>query len=110
MTVVASQVEGMVLIHEKLFESRMFFVDKLISMGARIVLCDPHRAVVSGPSKLQGAKLSSPDVRAGMAMIIAALCAEGTSRIQNVYQIERGYENIVEKLSSIGAAIERLPV
>lgn len=110
MTVVASQVEGTVLIHEKLFESRMFFVDKLISMGARIVLCDPHRAVVSGPSKLQGAKLSSPDVRAGMAMIIAALCAEGTSRIQNVYQIERGYENIVEKLSSVGAVIERIPV
>lgn len=110
MTVVASQVEGMVLIHEKLFESRMFFVDKLISMGARIVLCDPHRAVVSGPSKLHGAKLSSPDVRAGMAMIIAALCAEGVSKIQNIYQIERGYENIVGKLISIGAAIERVPV
>ena len=110
MTVVASQVEGMVLIHEKLFESRMFFVDKLISMGARIVLCDPHRAVVSGPSKLHGAKLSSPDVRAGMAMIIAALCAEGVSKIQNIYQIERGYENIVGKLISIGAAIERIPV
>ena len=105
-----SQVEGMVLIHEKLFESRMFFVDKLISMGARIVLCDPHRAVVSGPSKLHGAKLSSPDVRAGMAMIIAALCAEGVSKIQNIYQIERGYENIVGKLISIGAAIERVPV
>ena len=110
MTVVASQVEGMVLIHEKLFESRMFFVDKLISMGARIVLCDPHRAVVSGPSKLHGAKLSSPDVRTGMAMIIAALCAEGVSKIQNIYQIERGYENIVGKLISIGAAIERVPV
>lgn len=110
MTVVASQVKGMVLIHEKLFESRMFFVDKLISMGARIVLCDPHRAVVSGPSKLHGAKLSSPDVRAGMAMIIAALCAEGVSKIQNIYQIERGYENIVGKLISIGAAIERVPV
>ena len=110
MTVVASQVEGMVLIHEKLFESRMFFVDKLISMGARIVLCDPHRAVVSGPSKLHGAKLSSPDVRAGMAMIIAALCAEGVSKIQNIYQIERGYENIVGKLISIGASVERVPV
>ena len=110
MTVVASQVEGMVLIHEKLFESRMFFVDKLISMGARIVLCDPHRAVVSGPSKLHGAKLSSPDVRAGMAMIIAALCAEGVSKIQNIYQIERGYDKIVGKLISIGAAIERVPV
>lgn len=110
MTVVASQVEGMVLIHEKLFETRMFFVDKLISMGARIVLCDPHRAVINGPSKLQGAKLSSPDVRAGMAMIIAALCAEGRSDIQNVYQIERGYEDIVGKLTSLGAHIEKVSV
>ncbi|RKX88343.1 MAG: UDP-N-acetylglucosamine 1-carboxyvinyltransferase [Spirochaetes bacterium] len=108
MTVVATQVEGTVLIHEKLFESRMFFVDKLIGMGARIILCDPHRAVVSGPARLRGAQLVSPDVRAGMAMVIAALCAEGKSEIQNVYQIERGYELLAEKLKSLGAKIERV--
>ncbi len=108
MTVVATQVEGTVLIHEKMFESRMFFVDKLIGMGARIILCDPHRAVVSGPARLRAAELVSPDVRAGMAMVIAALCAEGTSVIQNVYQIERGYESLVDKLSSLGAKIERV--
>jgi UDP-N-acetylglucosamine 1-carboxyvinyltransferase len=104
-TVVATQVRGEVLVHEKMFESRMFFVDKLIAMGARIVLCDPHRAVVSGPSRLTGSELHSPDVRAGMAMIIAALCAEGKSVIRNVYQIERGYENIIPRLSSLGARI-----
>ncbi|MCL2042737.1 MAG: UDP-N-acetylglucosamine 1-carboxyvinyltransferase [Treponema sp.] len=104
-TVVATQVKGTVLIHEKMFESRMFFVDKLIGMGARIVLCDPHRAVVSGPTKLRGSELTSPDVRAGMAMLIAALCAEGKSVIRNVYQIERGYENLVDRLSSLGARI-----
>ena len=108
MTVVATQVEGTVLIHEKLFESRMFFVDKLIGMGAKIILCDPHRAVVSGPSRLRGAELVSPDVRAGMAMVIAALCAEGKSVIQNVYQIERGYEHLAEKLTTLGAKIERV--
>lgn len=108
MTVVATQVEGMVLIHEKMFESRMFFVDKLIGMGARIVLCDPHRAVVSGPARLSGSELVSPDVRAGMAMVIAALCAEGVSTIKNVYQIERGYERLTERLRSLGARIERL--
>jgi UDP-N-acetylglucosamine 1-carboxyvinyltransferase len=107
MTVVATQAEGTVLIHEKMFESRMFWVDKLIGMGAKIVLCDPHRAVVSGPSRLRGDSLTSPDVRAGMAMVIAALCAEGTSAIHNVYQIERGYENICERLRGIGARIER---
>jgi UDP-N-acetylglucosamine 1-carboxyvinyltransferase len=106
-TVVATQVEGTALIHEKMFESRMFFVDKLIGMGARIILCDPHRAVVSGPSRLKGAELVSPDVRAGMAMVIAALCAEGMSTIRNVYQIERGYENLCGRLSSLGAQIER---
>jgi UDP-N-acetylglucosamine 1-carboxyvinyltransferase len=105
--VVATQVEGTILIHEKMFESRMFFVDKLIGMGARIILCDPHRAVVSGPSRLKGSELVSPDVRAGMAMVIASLCAEGISTIQNVYQIERGYENLAERLSLIGAHIER---
>jgi UDP-N-acetylglucosamine 1-carboxyvinyltransferase len=108
-TVVATQVEGTVLVHEKLFESRMFFVDKLIGMGARIILCDPHRAVVSGPSKLRGGQLVSPDVRAGMAMVIAAMCAHGTSTIHNVYQIERGYEGLVDRLTALGAHIERLP-
>ncbi len=110
MVVVSTQVEGTVLIFEKMFESRMFFVDKLISMGARITLCDPHRAVVSGPSALHGEHLVSPDVRAGMAMVIAALSARGESRISNVYQIERGYEHLVEKLQSLGAHIERVEV
>jgi UDP-N-acetylglucosamine 1-carboxyvinyltransferase len=107
-TVVATQVKGTVLIHEKMFESRMFFVDKLIGMGARIVLCDPHRAVVSGPTRLTGSELQSPDVRAGMAMVIAAMCADGKSLIGNVYQIERGYENIVARLSSLGGKISAL--
>ena len=107
-TVVATQVEGTVLIHEKMFESRMFFVDKLIAMGAGIILCDPHRAVISGPGKLRGAELTSPDVRAGMAMVIAAMAAQGTSIIDNVYQIERGYENLTERLRFLGAHIERL--
>ncbi|HET6452249.1 MAG TPA: UDP-N-acetylglucosamine 1-carboxyvinyltransferase [Spirochaetia bacterium] len=105
--VVATQAEGTVLIHEKMFESRMFYVDKLISMGAKIILCDPHRAVVSGPSRLTGADLVSPDVRAGMAMLIAALCAQGRSCIQNVYQIERGYENLTARLQALGARIKR---
>ena len=103
----ATQVEGAVLVHEKMFESRMFFVDMLIGMGARIVLCDPHRAVVYGPARLKSSVVTSPDVRAGMAMVIAALCAEGESLIRNVYQIERGYENIVERLTSLGARIEK---
>ena len=90
-----------------MFESRMFFVDKLIAMGARITLCDPHRAVVSGPSTLHGSELISPDVRAGMAMIIAAMSARGESVIKNVYQVERGYENLTERLKSLGAHIER---
>ena len=107
MTVVATQCEGTTLIHDKMFESRMFWVDKLIGMGAKIVLCNPHRAVVSGPARLRGDSLTSPDVRAGMAMVIAALCAEGTSDIHNVYQIERGYEDICERLQGIGARIER---
>ncbi|MBU8913883.1 MAG: UDP-N-acetylglucosamine 1-carboxyvinyltransferase [Spirochaetales bacterium] len=106
-TVVATQVEGTVLIHEKMFDARMFFVDKLIGMGARIVLCDPHRAVVSGPSRLTGTELTSPDVRAGMAMVIAAICAEGTSVIHNVYQIERGYEDLVGRLNKLGARISQ---
>ena len=107
-TVVATQVDGTVLIHEKMFESRMFFVDKLIAMGAGIILCDPHRAVVTGPGRLRGAELTSPDVRAGMAMVIAAMAAQGTSIIDNVYQIERGYENLTERLQSLGAHIERI--
>ncbi|MDR1388366.1 MAG: UDP-N-acetylglucosamine 1-carboxyvinyltransferase [Treponema sp.] len=105
--VTATQVEGTVLVYEKMFESRMFFVDKLIGMGARIVLCDPHRAVISGPAKLAGSELTSPDVRAGMAMVIAAMCAEGSSVIRNVYQIERGYEKLVERLSGLGCKIKR---
>jgi UDP-N-acetylglucosamine 1-carboxyvinyltransferase len=108
--VVATQVAGTVLVYEKMFESRMFFVDKLIGMGARIVLCDPHRAVISGPTKLAGSELTSPDVRAGMAMVIAAMTAEGSSIIRNVYQIERGYENLVERLTALGAKIERRDV
>ncbi len=110
MTVISTQVEGTVLIFEKMFESRMFFVDKLISMGARITLCDPHRAVVSGPCTLHGDTLVSPDVRAGMAMVIAALCAHGESTISNVYQIERGYEHLVEKLQGLGAHIKRVEI
>ena len=104
----ATQSRGSVLIHEKLFESRMFFVDRLVAMGARIVLCDPHRVVVSGPSKLYGRDMVSPDIRAGMAMLIAALCAEGRSVIDNVQQIDRGYERIDERLRSLGADIERV--
>ena len=109
-TVVATQMDGVILVHEKMFESRMFFVDMLIRMGANIVLCDPHRAVISGPSKLHGALLTSPDVRAGMALVIAALSANGMSEIQNVFQIERGYEALCGKLSAIGACIERKPL
>jgi UDP-N-acetylglucosamine 1-carboxyvinyltransferase len=107
--VTATQVEGTVLVYEKMFESRMFFVDKLIGMGARIILCDPHRAVVSGPCRLRGAELVSPDVRAGMALVIAALGAEGQSMIHNVYQVERGYENLAARLQALGARIQRVP-
>jgi UDP-N-acetylglucosamine 1-carboxyvinyltransferase len=106
--VTATQCKGMVLMHEKMFESRMFFVDKLIGMGARIVLCDPHRAIVSGPSRLRAATVESPDIRAGMAMLLAALCAEGKSTINNVGQIERGYERIDERLNALGAQITRV--
>ncbi len=105
--VVATQAEGIVLIHEKMYESRLFFVDKLIEMGAQIILCDPHRVIVAGPSKLIGSKLISPDVRAGMAMLLAAVCAEGESTIHNIYQIERGYENICERLRGVGVSITR---
>ena len=105
--VAATQCEGLLLVFEKMFESRMFFVDKLIGMGARIVLCDPHRAVVAGPVKLRGGTVESPDIRAGMAMLIAALAAEGTSHLHNVGQIERGYEQIDSRLRALGAEIER---
>jgi len=105
----ATQCEGTILMHEKMFEGRMFYVDKLINMGARIVLCDPHRAVVVGPSQLHGERLESPDIRAGMALLLAALCARGTSVIGNIAQIDRGYERIEEKLQKLGARIERVP-
>jgi UDP-N-acetylglucosamine 1-carboxyvinyltransferase len=104
---VATQARGTILIFEKMFESRLFFVDKLVSMGARIILCDPHRVVVTGPARLYGERLESPDIRAGMAMVLAALCAEGTSTIGNIRQIDRGYERIDERLRGLGAAIER---
>ena len=105
--VAATQATGTVLVFEKMFESRLFFVDKLVSMGARIILCDPHRAVVTGPAQLVGQRLESPDIRAGMAMVIAALCAEGRSTIGNIRQIDRGYERIDERLRALGAEIER---
>jgi UDP-N-acetylglucosamine 1-carboxyvinyltransferase len=106
--VVATQAKGTVLVFEKMFESRLFFVDKLVSMGARIILCDPHRVVITGPSRLYGQRMSSPDIRAGMAMVIAALCAEGTSTIGDAYQIDKGYERIDERLRALGAHIERV--
>jgi UDP-N-acetylglucosamine 1-carboxyvinyltransferase len=105
---VATQASGTVLIFEKMFENRLFFVDKLVTMGARVILCDPHRAVVSGPSPLYGERMESPDIRAGMAMLIASLCAEGRSTIGNVGQIDRGYERIDERLRALGASIERV--
>ena len=105
--VTATQCDGTILVHEKMFESRMFFADKLIAMGARIVLCDPHRAVVIGPSRLRGGVVESPDIRAGMALLIAALGAEGESHIYNIGQIERGYESIDVRLRELGADIEK---
>jgi UDP-N-acetylglucosamine 1-carboxyvinyltransferase len=107
--VTATQCEGLILFFEKMFESRLFFVDKLIGMGARIVLCDPHRALVAGPSTLRAGRLESPDIRAGMAMLLASLCAKGTSTINNARQIERGYERIDERLNALGARIRRVP-
>jgi UDP-N-acetylglucosamine 1-carboxyvinyltransferase len=104
----ATQAEGSVLIFEKMFENRLFFVDKLISMGAEITICDPHRVIVIGPRRLRGARVDSPDIRAGMAMLIAALCAEGRSEIGNIRQIDRGYERIDERLRDLGAHIERV--
>ncbi|HCK09006.1 MAG TPA: UDP-N-acetylglucosamine 1-carboxyvinyltransferase, partial [Candidatus Latescibacteria bacterium] len=106
--VVATQSRGTVLFFEKMFESRMFWLDRLIEMGAKIILCDPHRAVVVGPSKLYGEDLTSPDVRAGMALLLASLCAEGTSVINNIEQIDRGYEKIDQRLHALGAHIQRV--
>ncbi|MBX2997050.1 MAG: UDP-N-acetylglucosamine 1-carboxyvinyltransferase [Caldilineaceae bacterium] len=106
--VAATQAVGTVLIHEKMYDGRLFFVDKLVSMGAQIILCDPHRAVVVGPSKLTGQQVSSPDIRAGMALVLAALAAEGITRIGNIQQIDRGYQRIDEKLRGLGARIERM--
>ena len=105
--VAATQVKGTVLIHEKMYESRLYFVDQLISMGARIVLCDPHRCIVQGPSQLHGETVKSPDIRAGVALVIAALCARGQTIISNVQQIDRGYERFDEKLCALGACIKR---
>ena len=105
--VLATQASGTVLIHEKMFENRLFFVDRLIAMGARVVLCDPHRALVTGPTRLSGETITSPDIRAGMALLAAALCAEGRSLIMNAHQVDRGYEHIDERLRALGAQIER---
>jgi UDP-N-acetylglucosamine 1-carboxyvinyltransferase len=107
---VATQARGTILVFEKMFESRLFFVDKLVAMGARIILCDPHRVVVTGPARLYGQRLESPDIRAGMAMVIAALCAKGRSSIGNIRQIDRGYERIDERLQQLGASIERAEI
>jgi UDP-N-acetylglucosamine 1-carboxyvinyltransferase len=108
--VLATQARGTILIHEKMFESRLFWVDRLIAMGARIVLCDPHRAVVVGPSSLHGQNLASPDIRAGMALVMAALVADGTSTIHNIRQVERGYQDLHQRLRDLGADVERIEV
>lgn len=111
MLVVATQAKGSVLIHQKMFESRLFFVDKLIDMGAQIILCDPHRAVVIGHNHgftLRGGNMTSPDIRAGIALLIAAMSAEGISRIHNIEQIDQGYQNIEGRLNAIGARITRI--
>ncbi|HEY2322903.1 MAG TPA: UDP-N-acetylglucosamine 1-carboxyvinyltransferase [Thermoanaerobaculia bacterium] len=107
MIIVATQAEGTAMIFEKMFESRLFFTDKLIQMGARIILCDPHRAIIVGGNRLQGADITSPDIRAGMALLLAALCAKGESVIHNIHQIDRGYERIEERLNPLGARIVR---
>lgn len=104
----ATQAKGTVLFFEKMFESRIYFVDKLISMGASAIVCDPHRVVISGPAKLRGTEVSSPDIRSGMALVIAALCAKGKSTIQNTNVISRGYENIEEKIEMLGGKIKKI--
>lgn len=105
--VIATQSTGSILFHDWMYPSRMFFTDKLVSMGAQIVLCDPHRCIVQGPTRLNGEKLDSPDIRAGIALVLAALSANGTSTIRNITQIERGYERIDQKLAALGADIRR---
>jgi UDP-N-acetylglucosamine 1-carboxyvinyltransferase len=104
----ATQAEGSVIIHEKMFENRLFFTDKLVNMGAAITICDPHRAIVVGPRRLRAGRVESPDIRAGMAMLIAALCAEGVTEIGNIRQIDRGYERIDERLRQLGARVTRV--
>jgi UDP-N-acetylglucosamine 1-carboxyvinyltransferase len=106
----ATQAEGSILVHEWMFENRLIFTDKLILMGADIVMCDPHRAIVTGPRRLRGERVESPDIRAGMAMLLAALCAKGKSEIGNIRQIDRGYERIDERLRELGARIERVAI
>jgi UDP-N-acetylglucosamine 1-carboxyvinyltransferase len=107
--VVATQSKGSILFHDWMYPSRMYFTDKLVGMGAQVVLCDPHRCIVIGPSQLYGEKMESPDIRAGMALVLAALAAQGTSLIRNIGQIDRGYERIEEKLRNLGAHIWREP-
>jgi UDP-N-acetylglucosamine 1-carboxyvinyltransferase len=107
---IATQARGEILIFEKMFESRLFFVDKLVAMGARIILCDPHRVMITGPARLYGQRMESPDIRAGMAMLLASLCADGESTIGAVHQIDKGYERIDERLRALGAQIERVTV
>jgi len=106
--VIATQARGTVLFHDWMYNSRMFFTDKLVGMGAQIVLCDPHRVIIQGPTALFGEKMESPDIRAGMALVLAALSAEGRSTIRNIGQIDRGYERVESKLSALGAHIERV--
>src|SRR5258706_2977224 len=105
MLIVATRAEGTLIIYKRLYEPRLFFTDKLIQMGARIILCDPHRAIIVGGNRLTGAEISSPDIRAGMALLLAALCAKGESVIHNIHQIDRGYERIEERLNPLGARI-----
>jgi UDP-N-acetylglucosamine 1-carboxyvinyltransferase len=105
-----TQAEGMCMVHESIFDGRLFFVDQLSTMGADIVICDPHRVIITGPAKLFGKKLSSPDLRAGITMLIAGMIAEGTTTIENIYQIDRGYEKIEERLANLGAKIKRVEV
>jgi UDP-N-acetylglucosamine 1-carboxyvinyltransferase len=104
----ATQCRGSVIVHEWMFENRLFFTDKLVSMGAEIIICDPHRVIVNGARGLRGGRVESPDIRAGMAMLVAALCAEGRTEIGNIRQIDRGYERIDERLRGLGARITRL--
>ena len=107
-TLLMTQVEGQCIVHESIFEGRLFFVDQLVTMGANIIMCDPHRVVINGPTKLTGKKLISPDLRAGITMLLAGMIAKGTTTIENVFQIDRGYEKIEERLQKLGADIQRI--